>query len=49
VLDNLAAGLSEAEITASYPSLVVDDVRAALRYAAELADEELIPLRGTGT
>ena len=25
VLDNLAAGLAEAEITASYPSLVGDD------------------------
>ena len=49
VLDNLAAGLSEAELTASYPSLVGDDVRAALQYAAELAHEQLIPLRGTGT
>lgn len=49
VLDNLAAGLSEAEIIASYPSLVGDDVRAALHYAAELAHEQLIPLRGTGT
>ncbi len=49
VLDNLAAGLSEAEITVSYPSLVGDDVRAALQYAAELAHEQLIPLRGTGT
>ena len=49
VLDNLAAGLSEAEVRASYPSLVVDDVRAALQYAAELAHEQLIPLRGTGT
>ena len=49
VLDNLAAGLSEVDITASYPSLVPDDVRAALHYAAELAHEQLIPLRGTGT
>lgn len=39
VLDNLAAGLSEAEITASYPSLAADDVRAAIKYAAELAHE----------
>jgi uncharacterized protein (DUF433 family) len=45
VLDNLAVGLSEAEIAASYPSLVGDDVRAALQYAAERADEQLIPLR----
>ncbi|MBX3188618.1 MAG: DUF433 domain-containing protein [Labilithrix sp.] len=49
VLDNLAAGLSEAEITASYPSLSADDIRAAIKYAAELAHEQLIPLRGTGT
>ena len=49
VIDNLAAGLSEAEISASYPSLVGDDVRAAIQYAAELAHERLIPLRGTGT
>jgi uncharacterized protein (DUF433 family) len=49
VLDNLAAGLSEAEIMASYPSLAADDVRAAIKYAAELAHEQLIPLRGTGT
>ena len=49
VLDNLAAGLSEAEITSSYPSLAPDDVRAAIKYAAELAHEQLIPLRGTGT
>lgn len=49
VLDNLAAGLSEAEILASYPSLTDDDVRAAIKYAAELAHEQLVPLRGTGT
>lgn len=49
VLDNLAAGLSEAEITASYPSLAAEDVRAAIKYAAELAHEQFIPLRGTGT
>src|SRR5579871_189037 len=34
VLDNLAAGASVAEITASYPSLAPDDVRAAIAYAA---------------
>jgi uncharacterized protein (DUF433 family) len=49
VLDNLAEGLSEAEITGSYPSLTAEDVRAAIRYAAALAHEQLIPLRGTGT
>jgi uncharacterized protein (DUF433 family) len=49
VLDNLAAGLSEAEIAASYPSLASEDVRAAIKYAAELAHEQVIPLHGTGT
>lgn len=35
MLDNLAAGLSEAGIAASYPSLIGDEVRAALQYAAD--------------
>ena len=39
VLDNLAAGLSAADIVASYPSLSHDDVRAALAWAAEIARE----------
>ncbi len=45
VLDNLAEGLSAEEIVASYPSLHLDDVRAAIGYAAELAhDQVLIPI-----
>jgi uncharacterized protein (DUF433 family) len=39
VLDNLAAGLSAAEIVGSYPSLTLEDVRAALAWAAEIARE----------
>ena len=35
ILDNLAEGLSEAEILTSYPTLKSEDIRAALRYAAE--------------
>jgi uncharacterized protein (DUF433 family) len=49
VLVNLAAGLSAAEIVASYPSLAADDVRAAIQYAAQLAHEHVIVLRGTGS
>ena len=49
VLDNLAAGLSPEAITASYPSLKVDDVRAAIDYAAELARERVVPIGATGT
>jgi len=46
VLDNLAAGMSADEIVAEYPPLVVEDVRAALAYAAALArEEDLLPLR----
>ena len=37
ILDNLAAGPSPAEITRSYPSITTESVRAAQRYAAELA------------
>ncbi|MBL9202366.1 MAG: DUF433 domain-containing protein [Opitutaceae bacterium] len=43
VLDNLAAGLSPAEIVRSYPSLQSDDVTAAVAYAAELARERIVP------
>jgi uncharacterized protein (DUF433 family) len=46
VLDNLAEGLSPQEIVADYPPLTVEDVRAALAYAAVLTrEEELVPLR----
>ena len=43
VLDNLAAGLSPAEIVRSYPSLQPDDVAAAMAYAAELARKRVVP------
>jgi len=43
VLDNLAAGLSTAEIVSSYPSLKPDDVAAGLAYAAELTRERVVP------
>lgn len=42
VLDNLAAGLSPEEIVISYPSLQLDDVAAAISYAAELARERVV-------
>lgn len=37
VLDVLAAGLSATEIVEHYPTLTVDDVRAAAAYGARLA------------
>ncbi|MGC8784068.1 MAG: DUF433 domain-containing protein [Armatimonadota bacterium] len=46
ILDNLAEGLSPEEIVAEYPSLTLEDIRAAIHYAAALTrEEELLPLR----
>jgi uncharacterized protein (DUF433 family) len=48
ILDSLAEGATKEEILASYPSLRVDHINAALAYAAELAHEErLVPFRTT--
>jgi uncharacterized protein (DUF433 family)/predicted nuclease of predicted toxin-antitoxin system len=44
VLDNLAAGLSEQEILASYPRLSREAIHACIAYAADLAREELLAL-----
>lgn len=46
ILDNLAEGITPEEIVAEYPPLTLEDVRAAIAYAATLArEEELVPLR----
>jgi uncharacterized protein (DUF433 family) len=46
VLDNLAEGLTPDKIVEEYPPLTLEDVRAAIQYAAALArEEELTPLR----
>ena len=44
ILDNLAAGASHEEILASYPSLTVGDIQAAVAYAAEIARERFVVL-----
>ncbi|MGL4464988.1 MAG: DUF433 domain-containing protein [Planctomycetia bacterium] len=44
ILDNLADGLSEDAILRSYPTLVLDDVRAAVHYASELASGRVLTL-----
>jgi len=44
ILDNLAAGLTESELLRSYPSLKIEDIKAAIAYAAELSRERLVPL-----
>lgn len=46
ILDNLAEGLALEEIVEEYPPLTLENVRAAIAYAAALArEEELLPLR----
>jgi uncharacterized protein (DUF433 family) len=44
VLANLADGLSAAEIIRRYPSLTAEGIQAALAYAADLAQERVLPL-----
>ena len=41
VLDALAEGLSSQEMIDHYPSLTVEDIRAAVAYAPELARESV--------
>ena len=42
ILDNLAAGVSSVEILKSYPSLIQEDIQAAISYAAELTRERIV-------
>ena len=44
VLANLADGLSPVEIIRSYPTLTAEGIQAALAYAADLAQERVLPL-----
>ena len=39
ILDNLAAGISPEEILKSYPTLCLEDIKAAIYYCSELAKE----------
>ncbi len=36
ILDNIAEGLNENEIIESYPALKIEDIKAAISYAASL-------------
>jgi uncharacterized protein (DUF433 family) len=40
----LADGMSEQEILAAYPDLEAEDIREAMRYAAEAVRERELPL-----
>ncbi|MDP3739071.1 MAG: DUF433 domain-containing protein [Hyphomonadaceae bacterium] len=42
VLDLLSAGLSHAEILKELPDLEIDDIRAALRFAAQRVDHPVV-------
>ncbi|MGA7732579.1 MAG: DUF433 domain-containing protein [Chloroflexia bacterium] len=42
ILDNLAAGVEEDRILQNYPSLTLEDIKAAIGYAAELARERIV-------
>jgi uncharacterized protein (DUF433 family) len=44
IVDNLAAGVSPDELLQAYPHLKVDDIRAALSYAAEMTRERIVPI-----
>ncbi len=44
ILDNLAEGVSEAELLSAYPQLSQEDVRAAISYAAMATNECVFPL-----
>ena len=44
IVDNLAEGVSEAELLKAYPQLQPADIHAALAFAAEMTRERIIPL-----
>lgn len=44
VIGMVSEGMSEEEILAAYPDLTVQDIREALRFAAEAVSERQIPL-----
>ena len=44
ILDNLASGLSAAEILKSYPTLSREGIQATVAYAAELARERVLAM-----
>ncbi len=48
VVGMVADGMPDAEILAAYPDLEVDDIREALRYAAEAVRERELPLAASG-
>lgn len=48
VVGMVADGMSEPEILAAYPDLESEDIREALRYAADAVRERELPLAASG-
>ena len=48
VVDMVADGMTNAEILKAYPDLEADDIREALRFAAEAVRERELPLLSDG-
>ena len=46
VVGMVGEGMPEAEILSAYPDLEIEDVREALRYAAEAVRERELPVAG---
>lgn len=44
IVGALAEGMSQEEVLAAYPDLELEDIREALRFAAETLQERQIPL-----
>jgi len=44
VVEMVSEGMSDAEILEDYPDLEVEDIREALRYAAEAVRERELPI-----
>ena len=47
VVGLVAQGMAEERIVTEYPDLETEDIREALRYAAAVVDERVLPLRPT--
>jgi uncharacterized protein (DUF433 family) len=45
ILDFLASGMSFDEILEDYPSLTIEDIRAAIAYGAEMSRERFVEVR----
>lgn len=45
ILDFLASGMSFDDILEEYPSLTIEDIRAAIAYGAEMSRERFVEVR----